>query len=369
MIDLLLLIFFCTIFAYVIQSRTFEYTCTRAGIKKDRQSKVIYIGIFVAFILFAGLRSSYNDTQTYMHAYSLCEVNNIKISTLFEPYGGYDLYQQLLKKYISENPQVFIFVTAIITNSLFLSFYVRHTRRYCDSIFLYSIGIYIFSMAGLKQAIAMGISLYAIDSYLKHKYIKALALLFLATTFHPYIICIICIPLLKEKVWDIKTVSIILVCIIAFANLESVLGLFSIIGKDYSDQGFDSYTINPIRVLVESIPVVISLIYRKKINKSRNSVLILGINMKIISFIFIAMGLFMNPIYLGRMASYFTVLTSVAIPDMLAICWKKERNGEVLIKAYYIFFLIYFLMDLTKIGSINLLTDQFNHVSIIDLLK
>lgn len=362
LIDLLVLIMLCTMFAYVVQSRTCCYTSTREGIKKDLQSRIVFWGILVAFILFAGLRSKYNDTSTYIIGFKMIDATNLDFSILLKEYGGFDLYQKIIKIYISTDPQVFIFITAIMTNILYLVFFTRHTSKFGEMIYLYAIGNYTFCMAGLKQAIAVGISLYAIENYLNGKYVRAIFLLFLAMTFHPYIVCLICVPFLKDKIWDGKTIIVIAVCILAFMNMEKVFELFSLIGKDYSNTDLDSYTINPLRALINAVPVGLSFFYRKKINKSADRILILGLNMRIISFVFIAMGLFVNPIYFGRMATYFTALSTVAIPKMLSIAWKKSRNKRVYTLGYYLFFFIYFLMDMTKIGSISIFTDQFNHV-------
>lgn len=367
MIDLLVLIAVSLLFAYVIQNRTRFYSSARLGIKDDMQSRVVYLGIVIAFILFAGLRSSYNDTTAYTHAFEMIDAYDLKLSTLFESYGGFDLYQKIIKRYISDNPQVFIFVSAIITNMLYFTFYVRHTDRFCEMLLMYTINMYMFSMAGLKQAIAIAISLYAIENYLKQNYVKAIVLLLLAMSFHPYIICLLCIPFLKNKVWDIRTIFVIIVCVVAFMNLDIVFGLLNAIGKDYSEETFDDYTINPIRVLIEAVPVILSFIYRKQINESANRICILGVNMMIISFVFIAMGLFMNPIYFGRMSSYFTALSAVVIPEMLFTIWKYDRNRKAYTAAYYLFFFTYFLMDLTKIGSISISTDQFKHVPLTSL--
>lgn len=91
--------------------------------------------------------------------------------------------------------------------------------------------------------------------------------------------------------------------------------------------------------------MVISLIYRHKLNEKENKLLILGMNMRIISFVFIVMGLFANPIYFGRMSSYFTGLSAIAIPEMLNLIWKENRNGRVYIIGYYIFYLFCYGYD------------------------
>lgn len=369
MIDLLVLIFFCTAFAYVIQSRTVGYPMAKKGINQDLQSKIVYYFIIIAFILFAGLRSKYNDTVTYMQGFELVDIVQTNFSSVLEPYGGFELYQQLIKKYISTDPQIFIFVTSIFTNLLYIPFLARHTKRMGESIFLYSISSFLFCMAGLKQAIAIGISFYAIDAYMEKRYVKSIIILFIAMTFHPYIICLICIPFLKNKVWDGKTLLIIILAVLALINLDRVIEIIGLFAKDYSDETFSDYTINPIRVLVEAVPIVISWQYRDVINEENNTLLTLGINMRIISFLFIAMGFFVNPIYFGRMSSYFSALSAVVIPEMLHVCWEDSRSGKGLILGYYMFFFVYFLMDMTKIGSISIFYDQFNHVSFSSLFS
>lgn len=360
MIGLLVVIIFCVICAHLVQQRTYFYLSARDGIKRDLISKILYIGIVGAFIWFAGLRSSYNDTSAYMWNFELIDTNNINLNILRQAYGGFDLYQEVIKKYISTNPQVFIFVTAMVTNVLYLRFYTRNTKKFTEMILLYAIGNYIFCMAGLKQAIAIGIGLYAIDCYMKGRYIKAIIILLIAMMFHPYIICLICIPFLRDRIWDKKSILVIVLCILAFMNMDKVFEVFEVIGKDYSGENFNDYTINPIRVLIEFVPVGISFVYRHKLNENASGMLTLGINMRNISFIFIAMGLVANPIYFGRMSTYFTVLSAITVPEMLDICW---GNKKIYIWGYYVFFFLYFIMDMTKIGSISIFYDQFNRVA------
>lgn len=363
MIKLLILIFIATALAYVVYNRTSVYDTGLLGVKRDTQSKLCYFAIVLGFILFAGLRTKYNDTATYMHGFKMLEINN-GFSYYLDSYGGFNLYQVIIKKYISTNPQSFIFISAIFTNLLYVPFILRYSKNFCESIFLFCINDFIFSMAGIKQAIAMGIALYAISGYLNKKYFKAIVLLLLAMWFHPYVICLIAVPFLKKDVWSLSTVFVIVVCFFAFMNMETVFNLLSVIGKDYSESTFDDYTINPMRVLVESVPVILSLIYSKKINKSNSVFLKLGVNMRIISFAFIFLALFVNPIYLGRMSTYFSLLSSIVIPEMLSVCFKGEKNGDLFKKIYYAFFFLYFVLDMTKLGSISILTDRFAQTSL-----
>lgn len=369
MLDLLAMITVCTFLAYVIQTRMIRYQLTFDCIRKDMQSKVIYFVIFVWIVLFSGLRSAYNDTSTYMQGFQLLKPESVGFGDLFSSYGGFEVYQKIIKQYISDNPQMLIFVSAVLVGLLYIPFLVRRTNHFGETIFLFLIGSYIFSMGGIKQSLAIGIALHAISSYLDKRYIKSIILLLIAMTFHPYVICLVCILALQNEVWSIKCVMLSAVFVVLFVNLDSLFGLLSVIGKDYSSEDMTNYTINPIRVLVEAVPVVISFIYRKKLNTCKDKYLTLGVNMQVISFVFIALGLFFNPIYLGRMATYFSALSCIAIPKMLNVSFKNTKNGRYWTVLYYAFFGVYFLMDMTKIGTISVFYDQFRHVSIFSLFQ
>lgn len=369
MIDLIVLILATTALGYFVQSRTENAPSARIGISHDMVSKLVYFAIVIAFALFAGLRSRYNDTSTYMYGFQLLDASELNLGGILDSYGGFDLYQRILKRNISDDPQVFIFVTSWLSVLLYLPFFTRHTQKFGGMIFFFGIGVFVSSMGGIKQSIAVGISLYAIGAYFNKKYFRAVLLLWLASTFHPYIWCLLCLPLLTKQVWDGKTVLVIIACVLAFMNLDSLFDLLGMLGKDYSGESFDDYTINPMRVVVEAIPVVLSLIYRKEINAKKSRYLTLGLNMRVISFAFVCMGLFMNPIYFGRMSAYFFSMSTIAIPEMLDVIWSEKRQGKLLTFGYYAFFFVYFLMDMTKIGSIAITYDQFNHVSLFSIFS
>lgn len=367
MLDYLALIGVCTVLAYVIQTRMTRYGSTILCIREDMQSKVVYFCIIISLIMFAGLRTSYNDTSTYMFGFQILSPESVSYGDIFSPYGGFDVYQKLIKQYIGDDPQIFIFVSSIVTTLLYVPFIARHTRRFGESVFLFLIGSYLFSMAGIKQSIAIGIALYAISSYIRKKYIRALFLLLLAMTFHPYIICLVCIVALMKQVWSVKCVLLIILFAVLFLNLDSLFGLLSAIGKDYSMEDMSNYTINPMRVVVQAAPIILSILSRHKLNQSKDPYVILGINMQVIGFAFIALGLFFNPIYLGRMSTYFDALSCIAIPQLLNLTFENYSRKKLWITAYYGFWGLYFLLDMTKLGSISILYDQFRHTSITEL--
>lgn len=371
MLKLLSLIVLCTLVSAIIDIANTRRNDVRLTIKQDVVSKIIYYAILISLILFSGMRTTYNDTTAYTHAFTLTDVSNISLSTLFEGYGGFTLLQQLIYKYISVDPQMLLLVVSVIVNVLFFSFIRKHCDYFSESLFLYFIGTYLFSMAGMKQAIAMAISLVAIEKLINRKYIGFVFSILIAMLFHPYIVVLLVLPFISRRVWDKNVIFVLLLGIIAALNLDNVLEFAGMIGKDYDIEEFNNYTINPLRVVVEAIPIVIYLLSLRKIRENNtNEYVTLGTNMSLIRFVLIFLGLFWNPIYFGRLATYFSVLDMIVIPMVLNKAeLRSEKLGSILKYLYYLIMTIYFLLDLTKLGTISITSDMFGHISFSELFK
>ncbi|MCI6354393.1 EpsG family protein [Eubacterium coprostanoligenes] len=371
MLKLLSLIVLCTLVSAIIDIANTRRNDVRLTIKQDVVSKIIYYAILISLILFSGMRTTYNDTTAYTHAFTMTDVSNISLSTLFEGYGGFTLLQQLIYKYISVDPQMLLLVVSVIVNALFFSFIRKHCDYFSESVFLYFIGNYLFSMAGMKQAIAMAISLVAIEKLINRKYIGFVFFILIAMLFHPYIVVLLVLPFISRRVWDRNVVFVLLLGIIAALNLDNVLEFAGMIGKDYDMEEFSDYTINPFRVVIEAIPIFVYALSLRRIRMNNNNEYVtLGINMSLIRFVLIFLGLFWNPIYFARIGTYFSVLDMIVMPMVLNKTeLRNEKFGSVVKYAYYLVMTVYFLLDITKLGTISITKDIFGHISFSELFK
>ncbi len=365
MIKLFILIIFCFIVANQIEALSKGASSVWDAAKRNWIIKILCFVLLLAMVLFSGLRTSYNDTSAYLRGYTLVDTTSIDWLMFTESYGGFFLFESVLKKYVSTEPQILLMASSIIVNVLYVWFFSKHSKCFGLTILSYFIlGPYIFSMAGIKQILAMSISLLAIDNMLKKRYGRFVFWVIMATTFHPYIVCLFVLPLLKEGVWNRKTILVILVIMLCVGNLEVLLRVASYIGKDYSIDEMTDGTINPLRVLVEMIPVLFAFVSRKKIRRYNSKLLNLGVNMMIINGFMLFMGLFISPIYCGRIATYFNLFVAVTIPWMLNVIYQNSEHRRQNIMIYYCFFIVYFVLDLTKLGSISIFTDLFKHVQL-----
>lgn len=371
MIKLIVLIVLCTLFSAIIDISNKSRNSVKLTIKHDFISKVAYFAVLISVILFSAMRTKYNDTTAYTYAFTMTDISTISLNTLTEGYGGFTLLQQLIYKYISIDPQMLLLVVSVIVNVLFFSFIRKHCDYFSESLFLYFIGNYLFSMAGMKQAIAMAISLVAMEKLINRKYIGFVFFILIAMLFHPYIVVLLVLPFISRRVWDRNVIFVLLLGIIVALNLDNVLEFAGLIGKDYEIEELESYTINPLRVVIEAIPIFVYALSLRKIRMNNNNEYVtLGINMSLIRFVLIFLGLFWNPIYFSRIGTYFSVLDMIVMPMVLNKPeLRNEKLGSIVKCVYYPIMTVYFLLDITKLGAISITKDVFGHISFSDLFK
>ena len=171
----------------IIYSGKYSFT------KKPHYEAVIVLFIFIMLASFAGFRSEYNDTAAYLYNFSndipqsFDRIVNIDWSLGQNP--GFIIYQIFIKQFISTNQYVFILFTSTIVTYLFVKSFYRYSQVFYFTIFLFiASGLFIFTMAAMKQVLAMSIGFWSIRFFLKEKYLKFIFIIILASTFHPYIL-------------------------------------------------------------------------------------------------------------------------------------------------------------------------------------
>ena len=96
---------------------------------------------------------------------------------------------------------------------------------------------------------------------------------------------------------------------------------------------------SPIRILVESIPIIMAFIYRNKIKEKLTPIIKLSINMSLIaSGLYIISNIARSGILLGRLPIYFSLYNLILLPWLLNNIFEKKEKNFV----YYIMILCYF---------------------------
>lgn len=303
-----------------------------------RPSKVLNYGVVVLLIaylsLFAGLRTGYNDTYTYMSSYKAMATFPDILTDFSWKLGdnpGFVLLNSLMKAAgFSAQTLVLLYSTLFVASAV--SFLKRYSSSFTLSIFLFICAHgYLFSLAAMKQCASIAIGLWAISHVLKKKWIRFVVITLLAATFHPYILLFLLIPLLRFKPWSFETIVLMVLTLIAGLTLPNVIGTVvdtaALLGDGYNAEEFIGEGVNVFRVLVASVPVVLTLLFRSSVaGKESTERDYLFINCSFVYACIMFIGLFGTANYFGRLANYFVLFSAIALPMIVARLPMRERR-------------------------------------------
>lgn len=339
--------------------------------RKGRTVDPALIAMCIIMSLFCGLRTSYNDTGTYISGFEYAPSPGDYLASKPNLLGNpaYYLLQSVFKYWISDNANLFLLCIAFFTVSIMLVSVRRYSHNFAFStVMMFSLGLYISNFAAVKQCIAISIVLLAIPDLLRHKYLKYVIVVLISSLFHAYSLMLLVLPLFINKPWTkITYITIFAFGIIIFTfetSISSFLELADSLGKEISEEAvFGTQGINFFRLAVFSIPVLVSFLFRDRLMVTQaSSHMYLYINMAILSFLVMALGIFNAANLFGRSANYFQVGAVISLPWMIDKVFEKRTARFILGVAVccYLFFFWYGNRDFDSI---------YASITILELLK
>ena len=283
------------------------------------------LGTMTCLVVVSGLRSNIGDTYFYKHIYEMNDFTWEYITSQKDI--GFGILQMILKRY-SEDPQIMLFTTALITNVLIVFVLYKYSRMFELSIFVYITGgLYLVSMNGIRQALAASI-IFVATKYLIDGNTKAFILItLLASTFHQSALVMIPIYfLVRFKAWSKATILLLIssvVIVIGFDFFTSIL--FSAI----EDTQYGVYAnsneggANIIRVAVNAAPLVIAYFGREKLRQifPQSDYIV---NMSILSLVFMVIST-QNWIF-ARFTIYFNLYQLILISWVVKLFHEKDQK-------------------------------------------
>lgn len=339
--------------------------------KYQQKERFIWIVMTVIMILFVGLRYRYNDTPGYIRAYNMISEDiplfeGIDWSIGMNP--GFFLTNRILKK-IGFSSQSFIMFYSVITIGIYSWFIRKYTNNLWVTAFLFfTTGCFTFSMAAIKQTVAVAFCLIAVDMAIKKKYIPFLFWILIAISFHPYAIMYVIVPFMMFTPWTKRTWQMLIFFGLAGILFQFMLGTLvnvtSLMGEEYDASTFSGDGINPFRLAVVAVPAVLSFMVRKKVEVEQNPVGNLIINLSMLNAEIMFVGLFGTANYLGRLANYFLIFQTLSLPWLISR-YKKEKR-TMLMGGMILGYCLYFFYA-------NAIADNFdyeyNSISLLEYLR
>lgn len=292
-----------------------------------------YVLLVVLLTLFAGLRTSYNDTLHYINGYKSAPMLSEFLATgdglsIFKN-PLFNLFQCSLKS-LGCSAQTLLFVTSLLTQVGLLRFIKRYSQHFTFSVFIYfTLGTFVFTLAAIKQVLAMSVLTLAFPCLEKRQWLRYYAIVFVAMLIHTYALAFAVLPFFAAKPWHRFTFLFVVAMVVLMMNFESAITAFmeqaNDLGKSLDEyEVFADATINVFRLGVYAVTPLISLVFRRWALRGSTRIQNVLVHMSIISLAFMCMGTQSGANMFGRMANYFELGTICCLPTMLSDTFSRR---------------------------------------------
>lgn len=318
-----------------------------------RKADIFMIVVIVWMTCFSFLRTSYNDTETYITHFMQSEtaadffVRDGLLDWTGNPLS--ELYRDVVRD-ATTNYHIYFFFPAFLSSFAVVKLFKRYSVNPAFSLLIFfSIGTYVMYIAALKQCFAMFFLLLALPYAIDRKYVRFYLLVFVAMLFHTHAFMFAIVPLLFGKPWGKTSIGFLLAAIFTMATYDATLGAFmeyaQSIGALVAEiEVFDNNPINILRVIVYWVPALLALAFRKRLFSNSTRTENLFVNMSMVSAFILMIGLVQAANLFARMAAYFEIATAIALPWMIKRLFTKRSAQFITICAAVLYF-GYFLYE------------------------
>ena len=197
----------------------------------------------------------------------------------------------------------------------------------------------------MRQFLVAAILFACTPLILNKKPIPYFVIVLFLSTFHTS--ALIMIPayfIVSSEPWSKRTMVFVIGIILAMLFTSQFTSLLDTVveNSDYASsmeefKDVDDGT-NPVRILVESVPIIIAFIYRNKIKDKLTPIIKISINMSLIaSGLYIISKIARSGIMLGRLPIYFSLYNSILLPWLISNVFEKNEKRLV----YYTMIICY----------------------------
>lgn len=329
------------VFMFAFVARYFSVPAS-VGTSFVQPNKILAAVAATSLILVSGLRNNIGDTFFYMHGF---EVNKYEWNTIAQQKDmGFSILQMLLKQ-ITEDPQILLITTALVTNMLIAIVMYKYSRLFELSMYVYiTSGAFVVSMNGLRQFLAAAIVFAATKALFDGKWKIYMPVVLFAAVFHQS--ALVMLPLyfiVRRKAWTGTTIGLLFIAIMIVMGFNQFSDLLfkAIQGTQYAHyQNFEEGGASVIRVIVYAIPLIIAFIGREKLRYLFPNSDILA-NLSVIGIVLMIIST-QNWIF-ARMTIYFNLYQLILIGWIVKVF--REKDQKFIYLAILVFYLLFFYFE------------------------
>ena len=338
---------------------------SRTGEISYRTSAIQAVLTFAPLIFFIGLRDQGADTSAYIKGFNDYPTGWDGLMSVIHENAkgvGFKIFGVLIKTYISQDFHVYLFIIAFISGTAIGFALWKYSDYFLLSFILFILsGTYTWMVNGIRQFMAVSIAFAAIGVLLSGKKLIYLCLILLLCSIH--VSAIVLIPAIFSvtgRPWNKRTVLLLIASLIAMLFASRFVDVIDAMVESTNYENITSTFINddgvnPLRVLVSAVPVIIAYLERKNLDRLATQKINMFINMSIIGLGINLIGMATSGIIIGRLPIYFTIYDLILLPWLTRRIAGQNRGPVTvaMLLSYLAFFYLqgrmYYSSDILKI--------------------
>lgn len=279
-------------------------------------------------IIWAGFRKDVGDTGLYTALFermptSFSEWKSYLNSINKDP--GFSILGLIIKRFLGNRSEVYFLIIAVFQGISLAKILRKYSCDYWFSIFVFiaSTDYISWMLNGMRQFTAVMIVFSATDWILERKYLRVVLVILLAYTIHGSALLMLPVMfIITGKAWNFRTIASLFVVILILAYVDRFTDIIRDLTADtqyknvVSDwESWDDDGTNPIRVLVYSIPAILSLVGYRYIRAEDNPIINLSVNASIVSSGLYLVSMVTSGIFIGRLPIFVSLYaTGILLP-------------------------------------------------------
>lgn len=303
-----------------------------------RWGKLSAAALALPYVIWAGFRTDgFGDTAMYRSTFLSTPTSLSNLGEFLSQQSkdrGYALFRILFSSIVSHSDIVFFLVVAAIQLYCLVRVYRKYSENYWLSMFLFVASTDYLSWMhnGMRQFLAATIIFAALPLLIQKRYLPLILVILLASQIH--LTALLFLPfvfIVNGKAWNARTILFIGMVLAAVFFLEEVTGFITEAMEDTAYEGNieifenDDGT-NIFRVLFYSIPAILSLVFRRRIEEADDPSINVCVNLSVVAAGIYLFSYFTSGILIGRIPIYFSLANYILIPWLIKELFTPESG-------------------------------------------
>lgn len=326
------------------------------GRKEQRWSFIPAIILACPYIIWAAFRSDvWGDTYSYRYLYRMVPSSLNQLVSYVSSANkdkGFQALSVIIKSIFGDSDIILFFILALFQMICIVLVFRKYSCDYWLSIFLFVASTDYMSWMhnGIRQFTAVTLIFAATGLMLKKKYVSLIIVILIASTIHGSALLMIPIVfIIQGKAWNKKTLFCIFLSLLALVFVNQFTNILDTLLSDtqytnvVSDwESMSDNGTNPIRVLVYSVPTILSLIGYKYIKKVDDPVINMSVNAGIVATAISIISMGTSGVFIGRLPIFCSMYsTGILLPWEIKNIFTKD-SSKIMIVATIVCYIVFF---------------------------